>query len=190
MKLDKISLIAACAVFTLGSCVRHSGEPMGRASLFNNKTGVDSEGFSFFKSVHEAAAYEVDLANRVGASATSPEVKKLASQVVETYQSILPELVEIATVEYVILPDPGALALESVSADSTTDSLSTAGTITVAEQDYIAHVQHKQAMILEQFNRASRNTNKQLRNFAAAKLPAVQELYALAGGEADHGAHH
>ncbi|WP_353184185.1 DUF4142 domain-containing protein [Parapedobacter lycopersici] len=187
MKLDKISLIAACAVFTLGSCVRHSGEPMGRATLFNNKTGVDTEGFSFFKSVHEAAAYEVDLANRIGASATSPEVKKLASQVVETYQSILPELVEIATVEYVILPDPGAL-VESVPADSTADSLSTVGTVT--EQDYIAHVQHQQAMILEQFNRASRNTNKQLRNFAAAKLPAVQELYALAGGKADHGAHH
>lgn len=191
MKLDKISLIAAGAVLMLSSCVQHPGEPL----LYNNQTKVDTEGFRFFKIVHEAVVYEVGLANHISATATSPDVKKLANQVIETYQPVIPELVELATTEYVILPDPGAVVWRANGMDAPDDSLQTADMANeradvINEQNYVAHVQQKQALIVEQFNRLSRNTNRQLRDYAAEKLPTVQELYALAGGEADHGAHH
>ena len=169
---------------TVGSCTRHGEEPMSRTHLFWNATGVDSEGFTFFKSVYQKAAFEVDLAKHVQSSPASAEAKKVAAGVVQTYEPQLTELEELATSLHVILPDPSQpeFAVPSHFVADSTGSFDSEG--------YIAHAQHEQAEIVEQYNRASRNTVKGLRSYAAEKLPAVKEVYVLAGGQEEHGAHH
>ena len=194
MKWNKISLVAAGAVFLLGSCTRHSGEPVGRAVLFNNKSNVDTDAFDFYKTVHGTAAYEIGLAGEMSSKATSAQVRELAGKVVEIYESVLPELEELASSEHVLLPASGTVRWEPTETDTTAgDSLQVAATQqtdAITEQNYVAHVKHEQERILTQFNRAARNTNTHMRAYAAEKLPLIQELYTLAGGEAGHGAHH
>lgn len=185
MQFQKITIVAACAALALSSCVRNPGESASRGVLYNNEIKVDSEGFSFFKVVHGTAAYEVELADYIQSTAGSSAVRELASRVVETYQSILPELVEMAAGQHVVLPDPGAPVFH---VEATTDSLQAADLVN--EQNYIAHVQQQQKLILEQFTRADRNTNKVLNRYAQEKLPIIKELYAAAGGEEANGAHH
>lgn len=188
MRLDKISLVAACAVFSLSSCIKHPGEPVRRDVLYNNETDVDSEGFSFFKFVHETAVYEVGLANQVQSTTTSAKARELANKVIETYEPIIPELEKLAGEAYVVLPDPGAVAWAAGRAGAPGDSLQMANAVN--EANYIAHVQERQRLILDQFNRIDRNTHRGLSRYATEKLPVIQELYAMAGGSEDHGAHH
>lgn len=182
MKLSTLSLFLVGGAILLGSC--SSGEQTANKSqLYNNATAVDSEGFDFLKTVHEKAVSEVERANYAVSVSTSSAVRELAAKVVDTYESIIPDLVDIATDAHVVLPDPGAFVWSPEASEA--DSL--AG---FDDQEYIAHVQREQKLILEQFKRADRNTYKVLNRYAAEQLPAIQELYILAGGEEDHGAHH
>lgn len=185
MKIKHTSLVAASVVaFTLGSCTLHGGEAVSRNKLIVNATGVDSEGFTFLKTGHEKAVLETELAKYVQSAPASAQARALAGRVIETYQGIIPGLEELATGLYVILPDPGMPGFEAphhFAADSVSGFDSNA---------YIAHVQHEQALILEQFRRASRNTVKEVQHFAKEQLPAVKTLFADAGGQEDHGAHH
>ncbi len=185
MKLRNIFLVALpLAAATVSSCTTHSGESVTRDKLYSNATDVDSEGFTFFKSVYEKAAHEVALAKYVQSSAASAEAKKLAAGIVETYEPFFSELEELATSFYVVLPSPG-MPTFSVPEHFAADSLGG-----VDSQGYIAHAQHEQGAILEQFKRMDRNTSKVLKAYAKEKLPVVKELFALAGGHEDHGAHH
>jgi len=185
MKFKFISFAAASlAVVALGSCTRHAGEPVSRDILFGNATRVDTEGFTFFKTVYAKAVYETELAKHVRLTQASPEAKELAGQVIETYESAIPELVALATDFYVLLPDAKTLAF-AVPHHFDVDSL---GNFDSAA--YIEHVQHEQGAILEQLGRIDRNTSKVLKGYAKEKLPAVKELFASAGGSEDHHAHH
>ncbi|SEL90560.1 hypothetical protein [Parapedobacter koreensis] len=177
-------VVASLLVVGLSSCSRHAGEEVSRNKLYSNATDVDAEGFTFFKSVYTKAVFETQLAEYVQSAPASPAAKELAGNVVATYEEAIPELENLATAFYVILPDPGAPVF-AVPHHFTTDSLGSFNS-----EAYIAHVQHEQGAILEQLGRAERNTVKPLRAYAHEKLPAVEELFALAGGEADHGAHH
>jgi|GEM_PF-882514 len=188
MRLNKISLVAACAVVSLSGCVRHPGESVRRDVLFSNETDVDSEGFTFLKVVHETAVYELALANQIQSTAASPKAREVANKVIAVYEPIVPDLEQLAGESFVVLPDPGAVAWTTGRAGAPGDSLQMAGAVN--ETNYLAHVQERQKMLLDQFNRVNRNTHRQLRRYAADKIPAIQELYALSGGAADHGAHH
>lgn len=185
MKFHTITFAAAFgAVTLLGGCSQ-SGEPFGRHKLYLNATDTDSEAFTFMKTVHEKAVFETQLAKHVAAAPTvSPEAKALAADVVKTYEPIIPELEELGVEFHVILPSPGMpgfALLRQFETDSLTNFNSAA---------YIAHVRHEQGALLEQFERLHRNTVSELRAYAAEKLPIVKTLFAAAGGDADHGAHH
>lgn len=185
MKLKNISFItASLAVLVLGSCARHPGEPVSRDILFYSATRVDTEGFVFFKSVYAKAVSETQLAKEVQSSQASPKAKEIAAKVIETYEGTIPELVQYASDFHVVLPDavPPPFA---VPHHFHPDSLGSFNS-----EAYIAHVQREQGAMLEQFSRAERNTAKSLRSYAKEKLPAVKELFALAGGQEDHSAHH
>ncbi|GGC17950.1 hypothetical protein GCM10011386_07370 [Parapedobacter defluvii] len=184
MKFRKIVLMALPLAVAASSCTRHAGESESRTKLYNNATDVDSEGFSFFKSVHKKATFEVGLANYVQSSPASAEAKKLAAGIVETYEPIIAELEDMGASFHVILPDPGVPAF-AVPHHFAADSLGG-----FDSKGYIAHAQHEQGAILEQFNRIDRNTSKVLKTYAKEKLPAVKEVFALAGGHEEHGAHH
>lgn len=171
-------------VVAVSSCTRHAGEPAKRSLLLNNETNVDTEGYMFFKLAHEKAVYEVQLAKYVQSVASSAATKNLASKISDLYGEMIPELETLATTFHVVLPDPGIPGF-AMPHHFATDSLTSFN-----NEAYAAHVQHEQSTILEQFNRASRNTAKPLKDYAKEKLPAVKEVFALAGGHEDHGAHH
>lgn len=183
MNIKNCFLIAA-SLLVLSSCVRHPGESVRRGTLYNNEGGTDSEGYTFFKRVHEKARFETQLATYVQSSPASAQAKDLAGKIVETYKPMVTELENLAGAFSVVLPDPGEPVF-AVPPHFEADSL---GTFDNAR--YIAHVQHEQGAIMEQFKRLSRNTKKELKQYAEEKVPAVKTLYAAAGGQEDHGAHH
>ncbi len=184
MKFRNIVLMALPLALAVSSCTRHAGEPISRTRLFGNATSVDSEGFTFFKSVYQKASFEVELAKYIQSSPASAEAKKLAAGIVKTYEPLIVELEEFGTSFHVILPDPSMPSFE-VPHHFAADSLGG-----FDSKGYIAHAQHEQGAILEQFNRIDRNTSKALKAYAKEKLPAVKEVFALAGGHEEHGAHH
>lgn len=184
MKFRNIFLMALPLAVAASSCTRHAGEPVSRTHLYGNATSVDSEGFTFFKSVYKKATFEVELAKYIQSSPASSEAKKLAAEVVKTYEPIITELEALSTSFDVILPDPSMPAF-AVPHHFAADSLGS-----FDSNGYIAHAQHEQGAILEQFNRIDRNTSKALKAYAKEKLPAVKEVFALAGGHEEHGAHH
>lgn len=184
MRLPIISLVAVFGASTLLGGCGHSGETVGRDKLYNNATDVDSEGFTFLKTVHEKAVLATQLAEYVQSVPASPEAKELAAGVIETFNAAIPELEDLARTHHVVLPDPGMPAF-TVPNHFAADSL--AGFNSAA---YIEHVQQEQGLILEQLQRAERNTISELRAYAKAQLPRVKDLFAAAGGQQDHGAHH
>ncbi|MFC7523630.1 DUF4142 domain-containing protein [Parapedobacter sp. GCM10030251] len=184
MKLRNIFLMALPLVAAVSSCTRHAGEPAKRSLLLNNETNVDTEGYLFFKLAHEKAVYEVQLAKYVQSVGASAATKNLASKISDLYGEMIPELETLASAFHVVLPDPGIPGF-SMPHHFATDSLTGFN-----NEAYTAHVQHEQGAILEHFNRVSRNTSKTLKAYANEKLPAVKEVFALAGGHEEHGAHH
>ncbi|SFC81511.1 protein of unknown function [Parapedobacter composti] len=185
MKFKKASLIPSLALaVALGSCTRHAGEPVSRRVLYNNETAVDTEGYVFLKTAHEKAVYETELAKHVQSTQAPATAKALASQLIATYEKMIPELESLAEANFVVLPDPGMPGF-SVPHHVGTDSVANFN-----GDAYMEYVRHEQGAVLEQFKRASRNTSKELRAYAAERLPEVKALYTQAGGQEDHGAHH
>lgn len=180
----KNSFLIAASLLVLGACARHPGESVRRGTLFNNETNVDSEGYTFFKQVHEKAQFETQLAEYVRTTGASAEAKDLAGKVVETYEPMVAELADFAAGFSVVLVDHGKQGF-TVPLHFEADTLGA-----FDNAGYIAHVQHEQGAILEQFKRLSRNTVADLQHYAEEKMPAVKELFAAAGGHEDHGAHH
>src|SRR5690606_20189740 len=149
----KNSFLVAASLLLLGSCARHPGETVRRGTLYNNETNVDSEGYVFFKSVHEKAQFETELAKYIQSAPASTEAKGLAAKIVETYEPMVAELADFAAGFSVVLVDQegrGFTVPHHFEVDTLGASFNNAG--------YIAHVQHEQGAILEQFKRLSRNT--------------------------------
>ncbi|MFC3199281.1 hypothetical protein ACFOET_16785 [Parapedobacter deserti] len=185
MKLRNTFFVAASlAVLAFGSCRQHPGESVSRDILYYSATRIDTEGYVFFKSVHAKVVQETQLAKEVQSAQASPKAKEIAAKVIDTYQGVASDLESYAREHYVVLPD-AATPPFSVPHHFHPDSLGSFNS-----EAYIAHVQHEQEGILEQFGRAERNTAKSLRSYAKEKLPAVRELFVLAGGQEDQGAHH
>lgn len=179
------------------SCGYSTGE-MTKRQLYNNETFVDSEGFTFFKTVYEKAAYELAHARYALTQGGTAESRALAEKIIATYTDMLPELEQLAANKHVIVPDPGALSFNAETAVADleptntlqTDSLeSTQPIVAFDGAAYIAHVQKEQAEILNQFTRASRNTDQDVRKYTGDRLEAIKEIYVLAGGEVSESAH-
>lgn len=184
MRRSNLLVIAAVGgVLFLSSC-GNSNDRADKSLLYNNATSVDSEGFDFFKTVHEKAGFELALAQHAASTSASADVKALAAKITEVYGVMIPELERLATEAAVVLPDPGTPAFQ-LPESLTSDSLGG-----FDDHIYLNRFVHEQKEILKQFTRADRNTYVPLNNYAGEKLPAVKELYAMAGGEEDHGAHH
>lgn len=154
-----------------------------RQQLYNNFTKVDSEGFEFLKQVHEKASYEVAYAQYVATTSGFADAKALADSITYLYSEIIPQLEELAAEAHVILPDPGGLEFSAAGLYTDTANV-------FSSQDYFERFVHEQEVILDQFERASRNTYVPLRSYANEKLPQIKNLYAQAGGKEEEGAHH
>jgi hypothetical protein len=211
MKRTRLFLIGALGiVLGFSSCGGYSDGKMTNRQLYNNETFVDSEGFTFFKTAHEKAAYELAHARYAITNGATGDAKALAERIIAVYGEMVPEMEALAADKQVVLPDPGALvfnaeelqeeaatgdstalATEETSAStSTSASTGASGNATFDADAYLAHVKTQQAEILNQFKRASRNTEKDVRKYASEKLETVKELYKLAGGSTDEQAHH
>lgn len=188
MKRTRLFLAGAMAVaVTFASCGYDNGK-IGKQQLYNNATFVDTEGFTFFKTAHEKMAYELAHAEYALSQGITGDARALAEKIIASYTKLLPMIDSLAVEKQVIANDPGALVFQAEHVTAETDSLEAAPAFDQA--GYVAHVQKEQAAILNQFTRASRNTDKDLRKFCQDRLEMIQEIYTLAGGQVDDGAHH
>lgn len=196
MKLNTF-LIAAAATgaLSLSSCNPSMQEQQLK---YTHTTLVDGDAYQFFQSVGEKVPYEIGYAAYVEGTATSAEARTLASRIREEFAAILPDLDELATKNQVDFPIRGAQAFVSpdsvrtvVNVPDTTQALESPVEQTAhASEDYVLYAQHQLADIKGQFKRLSRNTDRELRDYAASKLDVLDELYKLAGGEEDTHGHH
>jgi hypothetical protein len=186
MKRTRLFLAGALAVigFMASSC-SHENEPVARQHLYNNSTLVDGEGFTFFKVTYEKASSELAHAKYVLEQGVTSDAKAVAEQVVATYSELLPKLEQLAIDNHVILQEVVATGHvhEHAAMDSTHE-------VSFDAAAYVTHVQHEQKELINQFERASRNTNKELRSLSAEYLAAIKSIYSLAGGHEEEGAHH
>src|SRR5690606_23085592 len=91
------SMLVAASVLVLSSCTRHPGEAVRRGTLYNNEIlDVDTEGFTFFKRVHQKAQFEASLAEYVQSSGASGEAKALAGKIADAYGPMVAELEALA----------------------------------------------------------------------------------------------
>ena len=186
MKSTKLFLIGAFAIgFAVASCGYSNPDKITKEQLYNNTTHVDSEGFTFFKTAYEKAAYELSHANYALSQGVSGDAKAIADQIVASYTDMLPELEQLAIKKQVIVPDPGALVFTAPEFTAEEDSVA----VPFDEAAYILHVQKEHKELINQFKRASRNTDVDLRKFGSDKIAAVKEIFALAGGQEEESAH-
>lgn len=179
MRKSNLLAVAALALSVVLASCNSEGEA-NKQQLYNNATRVDSEGYTFFKTVYQKASYELAYADYAAANGAPTS---LTNNIKSLYAEILPEIEALAADAHVIVPDPGqaVFAADEVHGDSTQ--------VFVAS-DYQARFVKEQQLLVDQFKRASRNTYKPLREYAQQTLPRIQQLYADAGGEEAPGAHH
>ncbi len=201
MKLNTILVAGACAsVLFTTSCQPSMGE---RQLKYTHTTLVDKDAYNAIRIIGGKVPYELDYASHVEANGTS-EDKALAAKVQATFAGMLAELDTLATKNQVDFPVLGAKQFKAENSEHTAEHVAaTDSTAAVAHTDhaehghahgaadhYQHHVQHEVASIKDQFTRLSRNTNKELRDYAASKLEALSELYKQAGGTEEAGGHH
>ncbi len=163
------SLALFAGVNLLSSCGR-SGYFTTNNHLRNDVTGVDTEGFRFFKTTYEKAAHGAELAKFVGTLNASANVKELAGQIASVYDSILPNVLGIAEKNHVLLPDPGMPAFEVPSQIGGKDS------IAFNERAYLKEALKIQEELTEQFEVVSENTLPALNAYARIELPKMEKL--------------
>ncbi|SEN97241.1 hypothetical protein SAMN05216436_12726 [bacterium A37T11] len=163
------SLALFAGVNFLSSCGR-SGYFTTNNHLRNNVTGVDTEGFRFFKTTYEKASHGAELAKFVGSLNTSASVKELAGQIASTYDSILPTVYSLAEKNHVLLPDPGMPAFEVPAAIGGKDS------VAFNEAAYLKEALKTQEELTEQFEVVSENTLPGLNAYARLQLPKMEKL--------------
>lgn len=172
MRKSNLLAVAALGLSVFFASCSTEGQTDKR-QLYNNESKVDTEGYTFFKTVHEKAAYELAFAEYAAANGAP---KSLTDSISAIYVSMLPELETIAAEAQIVLPDPGQLrfSAEELFGDSTR-------VFTVS--DYQSRFVNEQHLLVDQFKRGSRNTYKPLREYAQNKLSQIEQLYAQAGGE-------
>lgn len=194
MKLVKLLALAGCATFVLASCDLSVGAK--KQLKYNHTTLVDSDAYAFFQTVGGKAVYEKDYAEFIASTGASAKAKDLATKSKDFYSSLIPIIDELATEFQVNFPIRGAAQFESPLTESANEQDSSSSIIGAQvpfvfdEEAYVQHVQKETAIVYEQLKRVSRNTNEKIRDFATSKIDEAKELYTLAGGTIDEGAHH
>jgi len=205
MKLNTLFVAAVLASTTLSSCVFDTASE--NQLKYTHTTLVDGDAYAFFRSVGAIAPYEVDYAKHVG-TVGNAQAKDAASKVSQFFTEMLPQLDSLATKFHVDFPILGqekyateadhAAHSVTTATDSTADSTATAAPVmhtapshaAYTDEAYLHHVQHQVGLVKEQLRRLSRNTNKELRDFAQSKTEAVAQLFTAVGGKEDAHAHH
>ncbi|WDF67718.1 hypothetical protein PQ465_15565 [Sphingobacterium oryzagri] len=210
MKLNTLFVAGICASALLASCNPQTAKD--NQLKYTHTSLADGDAYQFFQKVGGKAVYEADYATYMEtAGSSSAAVKQLAARVKEFYGSIIPTLDSLAIVNQVDFPIKGAKLFVAPSESATVAATQTAatdsahvdhiaahgahaahghGAAAIGEDAYMQHVQHETAVVKDQFQRLSRNTDKGLRTFAEANLEKIAELYKLSGGKEDGHAHH
>jgi len=206
MKLNTLLVAAALASTSLSSCVFNTAEE--HQLKYTHTTLVDGDAYAFFRQVGSIAPYEVSYAEHV-ATVGNAQAKDAAAKAAKFFSDILPQMDTLATKYHVDFPilgtekftgagheniavEPNAAPVvvnDSTIADSAAPVLLQHAEV-YSDQEYLSHIQHQVALIKEQFSRLSRNTNKDLRDFAQAQTETIAQLFTAVGGKEDAHAHH
>lgn len=195
MKFNTLFVAAICAGAMLSSCVNKTAEE--RQLKYTHTSLVDGDAFTAIQIVSETVLTGTQYAERAEASADA-KAQEVATKVKAFYTQFIPELDRIATASHIDFPIKGIPAIAeatetSVHAAVETDSTAVVEEVAVeiaAEVDYVHQAQHELAEVKKQLTRLSRNTNKNIQDFAKSHLSAVNELYAAIGGKEEAHAHH
>ncbi|SUJ04571.1 Uncharacterised protein [Sphingobacterium spiritivorum] len=191
MKLNTLFVVAVIGGSTLfASCSNKTAEQ--NQLKYTHTSLVDGDAYRFFQTVGEKIPYELAYAEYAASVSSDAKVKSLAAKIKEVYGSLIPHLDSVATEVHVDFPIRGAQAFQA-PAQQTAATDSTAVTSKVASYSdaaFLKHAEHEQALIKEQFDRVSRNTNVKLQKFAADHAEALEEVYHAAGVKHDEHAHH
>ena len=137
------------------------------------------------------------------------QAKDAAEKITSFFNEILPQMDSLATKNQVVFPILGtqeyaaaettAVVEEEMESTPVEDSLDTVALVeepatrtaeSYSDEVYLKHVQEQVAVVKEHFRRLSRNTNRELRDFAQSKTETVAELFTAVGGEEGAGTHH
>lgn len=206
MKFNTLFVAAVCAGTLLNSCAQKTAEE--RQLKYTHTSLVDGDAYAFFQIVGEHVAIGLVHADQIQ-NGGGAKAKELGAKLKDFYEQLDPELDSIATAFHVDYPikgvaathssDEGVAAHTAAAAQSTSDTTVHSATVTVEQEaqhahepvsDYVTHTQHELATLKTQFERLTRNTNKDLQKFAKKHLAAISDLYAQAGGKEDAHAHH
>ncbi|TDS17280.1 hypothetical protein [Sphingobacterium paludis] len=204
MKFKTLFVAGVCASALLASCNPQTAKE--NQLKYTHTSLADGDAFQFFEIVGAKVVYEADYAKYAQTAATSAQVRQLAAKAQEVYAAIIPGLDSLAILKQVDFPVKGAqpfaaphetvhsAAHQNHAADSATADLHATASHDHAgaysDESYMHHVQHEAAAIKDQFERLTRNTDKDLRSFAKANVEKVNELFVMAGGKEDAHAHH
>ncbi len=193
MKFNTFFVASICAGTLFTSCIHQTAQE--RQLKYTHTSILDGDAFAIIQHVGETALKGVEHAGQIEASGDT-QSKEVAVKVKAFYTQFIPGLDSLATAFHVDFPIKGIPALEesdSVSAEHLADTALAVEDVHIhADEDYVHHAQHDIAYVKEQLTRLSRNTNKDLQNFAKNQLPAVNELYVQIGGKEEahgHGHH-
>ena len=204
MKLNTLIFAAVFASTTFSSCVFKTADE--NQLKYTHTSLVDGDAYAFFRNVGTIAPYEVSYAEHVSKVGT-PQAKEVASQISQFFTDLLPEMDTLATQFHVDFPILGTAKYQDSQAvsqvvlsenDSTNlqDSVALSNSekeiiaSTYSDEAYVHHVQEQLAIVKVHFGRLSRNTNKELRDFAQSKTETIGQLYTAIGGKEDAHAHH
>ncbi len=208
MKLNTLFVAAVLASTTLSSCVFKTADE--RQLKYTHTSLVDGDAYAFFRQVGTIAPYEVSYTKHVE-TVGSAKAKEVAGKVAQVFGEILPQMDSLATKFHVDFPIRGVELYSTATATAATLAAAPVAAVDTAAHDsavdaepvvlakhadvysddaYLHHIQHQVAVVKEQFRRLSRNTNKELRDFAQGKAETIAELYTAVGGKEDAHAHH
>lgn len=199
MKLNTLLVAAVLASTSLSSCIFETAKE--RQSKYTQTTLVDGDAYAFFRQVGSIAPYELSYAEHV-AKVGNAQAKDVATKISSFFNEILPEMDSLATknqVDFPILGTQQYVAAETTEVnstleetDTTVDSVDVVATVeepqesseaAYSDEAYLQHAQEQIAVVKEQFRRLSRNTNRELRDFAQSKNETIAELFTAIGGQ-------
>ena len=206
MKLNTLLVAAVLASTSLSSCVFKTADE--NQLKYTHTTLVDGDAYAFFRQVGSIAPYEVSYAQHVS-TVGNAQAKDAAAKASKFFSDILPQMDSLATKYHVDFPilgtekftGPGEenIAVEPNAAPVVVQDSTIADTAAplvlqhakvYSDAEYLSHIQHQVALVKEQFKRLSRNTNKDLRDFAQGQTETIAQLFTAVGGKEDAHAHH
>ena len=209
MKFNTLLVVAAIASTSLSSCVFKTANE--NQLKYTHTSILDGDAYAFFRKVGSIAPYEVSYAKHVG-TVGNAQAKDAANKVSQFFSEMIPQLDTLATKFHVDFPILGteeykataeihathAPAVEAVDSTGTQIAIEHAAHEEDAagshhaysDEHYMHHIQHQVGLVKEQLKRLSRNTNKDLRDFAQSKTEEVAQLFTAIGGKEDAHAHH